>query len=89
MSLGLTLLDLLLVEESVQLAAHIRAQRYQEHGGRQPLIEFPRQALHAEVLGLEHPDKPGQRVSWTAALPKDMSQLEDELRHRAKTERAR
>ena len=63
--------------------------RYQEHSGRQPLIEFPRQALHAEVLGLEHPDKPGQRVSWTAALPKDMSQLEDELRHRAKTERAR
>lgn len=43
-------------------------------------IEFPRQALHAEVLTLEHPDKPGTRMSWTAALPKDLRQLEADLR---------
>ena len=43
-------------------------------------IEFTRQALHAEVLTLEHPDKPGTRMTWTAALPKDLQQLEAALR---------
>ncbi len=43
-------------------------------------IDFPRQALHAEVLSLEHPDKPGTRMTWTAALPKDLVQLEAALR---------
>ena len=43
-------------------------------------IEFPRQALHAEVLTLEHPEKPGQRMFWTAELPKDLRQLETALR---------
>jgi 23S rRNA pseudouridine1911/1915/1917 synthase len=43
-------------------------------------IEFPRQALHAEVLSLEHPNKPGVRMSWTAALPKDLQQLEHGLK---------
>lgn len=43
-------------------------------------IPFPRQALHAEVLTLEHPEKPGTRMSWTAALPKDLRQLETDLR---------
>ena len=42
-------------------------------------IEFPRQALHAETLTLEHPDKPGQPMMWTAALPKDMQHLEATL----------
>src|ERR1043166_7461827 len=46
-------------------------------------IEFPRQALHAETLSLEHPDKPGLRMTWTAALPKDMQQLEAGLRSTA------
>jgi 23S rRNA pseudouridine1911/1915/1917 synthase len=45
-----------------------------------PTIDFPRQALHAEVLGLEHPDQPGTRMSWTADLPKDLRQLEAALR---------
>jgi 23S rRNA pseudouridine1911/1915/1917 synthase len=44
------------------------------------LIDFPRQALHAEVLTLEHPDQPGTRLSWTAELPKDLRQLETALR---------
>jgi 23S rRNA pseudouridine1911/1915/1917 synthase len=45
-----------------------------------PPIDFPRQALHAEVLSLEHPEQPGQRMSWTAELPKDLRQLEAALR---------
>ena len=40
------------------------------------VIDFPRQALHAEVLSLEHPDRPGVRMTWTAELPKDLRQLE-------------
>jgi 23S rRNA pseudouridine1911/1915/1917 synthase len=44
------------------------------------LIDFPRQALHAEVLSLEHPDQPGGRMTWTAELPKDLRQLEAALR---------
>jgi 23S rRNA pseudouridine1911/1915/1917 synthase len=43
-------------------------------------IDFPRQALHAEVLSLEHPDQPGRRMTWTAELPKDLRQLETDLR---------
>ena len=43
-------------------------------------IDFPRQALHAEVLTLEHPEHPGQRMAWTAELPKDLRQLEAALR---------
>ena len=50
---------------------------------RQPIqgdrIEFPRQALHAVRLELEHPEQPGNRVSWTAALPKDLGALEASL----------
>jgi 23S rRNA pseudouridine1911/1915/1917 synthase len=45
-------------------------------------IEFPRQALHAEVLTLEHPEHPGTRMSWTAELPRDLRQLEAALRSR-------
>jgi 23S rRNA pseudouridine1911/1915/1917 synthase len=43
-------------------------------------VDFPRQALHAEVLTLEHPDRPGTRMSWRAELPKDLRQLETALR---------
>src|SRR5439155_1194623 len=43
-------------------------------------IDFPRQALHAEVLSLEHPDQPGSRMTWTAELPKDLRQLDSALR---------
>jgi len=43
-------------------------------------IRFPRQALHAEVLTLEHPEKPGTRMTWTAALPRDLRDLEAQLR---------
>ena len=43
-------------------------------------IPFPRQALHAEVLTLEHPQRLGQRMTWRADLPKDLRQLEETLR---------
>src|SRR6266571_379848 len=45
-------------------------------------IDFPRQALHAEVLSLEHPEQPGKRMTWTADLPKDLRQLEAALASR-------
>jgi 23S rRNA pseudouridine1911/1915/1917 synthase len=51
-----------------------------ERDQARPAIDFPRQALHAEVLSLEHPEKPGQRMTWTAELPKDLRQLETALR---------
>jgi 23S rRNA pseudouridine1911/1915/1917 synthase len=44
-------------------------------------IDFPRQALHAEILSLEHPEQEGIRMTWTAALPKDMRELEASLRY--------
>jgi 23S rRNA pseudouridine1911/1915/1917 synthase len=47
--------------------------------GKQP-IEFPRQALHAEVLKLEHPDRPGTEMAWTGPFPRDLRQLENDLR---------
>jgi 23S rRNA pseudouridine1911/1915/1917 synthase len=43
-------------------------------------IPFPRQALHAEVLTLEHPQRPGQQMTWRAEMPKDLRQLEASLR---------
>jgi 23S rRNA pseudouridine1911/1915/1917 synthase len=42
-------------------------------------IDFPRQALHAEVLSLEHPEQRGARMTWTAEMPKDLRQLEAAL----------
>tara|TARA_R110002049_G_scaffold140930_9_gene302416 strand:+ start:21638 stop:22684 length:1047 start_codon:yes stop_codon:yes gene_type:complete len=41
--------------------------------------QFPRQALHAAVLGFEHPVS-GENVRFEAPLPKDMSDLLDLLR---------
>ncbi len=43
-------------------------------------IEFSRQALHAQALTLEHPDRSGSRMTWTAPLPEDLRQLEAALR---------
>jgi 23S rRNA pseudouridine1911/1915/1917 synthase len=54
--------------------------RYRQMASAEELIEFPRQALHAEVLTLEHPDHAGKRMSWNAELPKDLRQLEAALR---------
>jgi 23S rRNA pseudouridine1911/1915/1917 synthase len=53
---------------------------YRGHEPTGTTIDFPRQALHAEILDLEHPAQPGKRMRWTAELPKDLRQLEGSLR---------
>src|SRR5207237_4073890 len=52
--------------------------KYRAGGGA--IIPFPRQALHAETLTLEHPDRPGQPMTWQANLPQDLRQLEQASR---------
>ena len=37
-------------------------------------VQFTRQALHAERLGLRHPSS-GEAMSWTSTLPEDLAQL--------------
>ncbi len=44
------------------------------------LKHFPRQALHAATLGLEHPDT-GDYCEWSSPLPDDFQQLLDALKH--------
>jgi 23S rRNA pseudouridine1911/1915/1917 synthase len=41
---------------------------------------FERQALHAELLELEHPEQRGTKMIWRAPLPKDLVELEAVLR---------
>jgi 23S rRNA pseudouridine1911/1915/1917 synthase len=48
--------------------------------GEMPM-EFSRQALHAESLSLEHPEN-GRRMSWRAAMPKELRELEAALARR-------
>ncbi|QSA96294.1 23S rRNA pseudouridine(1911/1915/1917) synthase RluD [Methylococcus sp. EFPC2] len=43
------------------------------------LRAFKRQGLHAETLGLEHPDS-GEWLEWQSDLPADMAELLDALR---------
>jgi len=46
---------------------------------REMLYGFPRQALHATRLGLNHPVS-GRNIEWNAPLPEDMSQLLQRIR---------
>ena len=46
---------------------------------RAVLMDFPRQALHAERLGLEHPDT-GEWMEWQVNMPEDMQQLLQQIR---------
>lgn len=46
---------------------------------RDTLAAFPRQALHAERLGLMHPES-GDWMSWQVDMPADMQQLLAEIR---------
>jgi len=46
---------------------------------REMLYGFPRQALHATRLGLDHPVS-GNSIEWNAPLPEDMSQLLQRIR---------
>lgn len=45
-----------------------------DYGKRSSQIAFPRQALHAERLGLLHP-RTGKQVSWQADPPADLRKL--------------
>lgn len=60
--------------------AHYREMPRGLEVGPAPAIPFDRQALHAESLTLEHPQRPGELLSWQAELPKDLRQLESALR---------
>ena len=51
---------------------------------RDTLGAFPRQALHAERLGLDHPDS-GEFMDWQGDMPQDMQQLLDDIKHVAAT----
>ena len=44
------------------------------------LDAFPRQALHAWRLALQHPAG-GVEVAWESPLPEDFAQLLEDLRH--------
>ena len=46
------------------------------YNSRAHWLGFDRQALHAESLSIEHPERPGERRTWTAALPVDLEELE-------------
>jgi 23S rRNA pseudouridine1911/1915/1917 synthase len=46
---------------------------------RAVLMDFPRQALHAERLGLEHPET-GEWMEWQVDMPDDMQQLLKQVR---------
>ena len=52
---------------------------------REALRHFKRQALHAGVLGLIHPES-GAALQWDAPLPADMQQLLEALRSDAESE---
>jgi 23S rRNA pseudouridine1911/1915/1917 synthase len=54
--------------------------KYRRQAEPVSVLDFPRQALHAEVLDLEHPERPGTRMNWKAEMPKDLRQLEAGLR---------
>ena len=47
---------------------------------RETLAAFPRQALHAERLGLEHPET-GEWMEWQVEMPEDMKSLLGAIRN--------
>lgn len=51
---------------------------------RDTLDGFKRQALHASLLGLKHPET-GDYIEWRAPLPRDMANLLDQLRENRDT----
>lgn len=52
---------------------------------REQLTQFPRQALHATQLGLDHP-KTGEYMQWQAEMPEDMQTLVAQIRKEAASE---
>jgi 23S rRNA pseudouridine1911/1915/1917 synthase len=52
----------------------------QKSGHAWGVVAFDRQALHAERLGLAHPEPPHKRMEWTSPLSEDLQRLEKILR---------
>jgi 23S rRNA pseudouridine1911/1915/1917 synthase len=50
--------------------------KYRPDSAQPACMEFGRQALHAELLRLDHPEQPGKRLSLKAGFPRDLRQLE-------------
>jgi 23S rRNA pseudouridine1911/1915/1917 synthase len=63
-------------------------EHYRPGAGTTAPVSFERQALHAATLGLEHPDRPGEKMTWNAELPKDLKQLESALRQMQRGKKA-
>jgi 23S rRNA pseudouridine1911/1915/1917 synthase len=59
--------------------ARLRLPKQAAESTRKLLQQFPRQALHAAQLGLEHPVT-GENMQWQAPLPEDMQALLQALR---------
>lgn len=51
---------------------------------RNTVDNFKRQALHASLLGLKHPET-GEYIEWRAPMPQDMAKLLDDLRENRDT----
>ncbi len=51
---------------------------------RNAVDNFKRQALHASLLGLKHPET-GEYIEWRAPMPQDMAKLLDHLRENRDT----
>jgi 23S rRNA pseudouridine1911/1915/1917 synthase len=56
-----------------------------DEGLRATLKAFPRQALHARELALEHPIT-GKEMNWSVEPPKDIQNLLKTLRDHAKAQ---
>jgi 23S rRNA pseudouridine1911/1915/1917 synthase len=52
---------------------------YGRRGGREGIAAFPRQALHATLLGFRHPLS-GERMTFSSVVPEDLGMLVDFLR---------
>jgi 23S rRNA pseudouridine1911/1915/1917 synthase len=53
---------------------------YQPRAPAEPTFPFSRQALHAERLTLQHPERAGQVISCVAPWPRDLLRLEANLK---------
>lgn len=68
-----------LLGDGIYGASHTSAKARLSEGAQQALKALKGQALHAAVLGFEHPAS-GRALRFDAALPADLSYLQQELR---------
>ncbi|MCI4660808.1 MAG: RluA family pseudouridine synthase [Neomegalonema sp.] len=67
-----------LIGDPVYGRARVISAEALSEAGRVHIRSFPRQALHASVLGFEHPIS-GEWLSFESALPEDLQRLRDAL----------